>query len=409
MTLVVFFEDSAIGDLARDRIHTLASKHPSRVIVLDGTRDPRSARVEAGDWIELGVKGCDADDAALGSRRAAPARGAAGAAVDRARHRRRSALRDAFGTRADGRLQQLAGGQRTRGAVRAGRLCGAASAASARRHRLSCGSRRGKRASLSSSTARTSKSSSTCDASRSRAAPNPRRSISRLAGQPAAMEAVLASDRCSTRHGNEIEFEIRREGEPRRISCVALSSSRSKFVAEVDKNAETIQLSVTRLQQAPADDIARSTIPASPRCSSARFCGARTIASFATRSTRRARFSHAERDRRVGSRRDARLSRSRGAGAGVGGLLRRDGGARDGGARRFSRRALRRQHAARSLRASRPGAVARRRSPGATSSSISATSAACRRTTSSPTIGWSQRALLEHVPDSAGERSPHSR
>ncbi len=62
---------------------------------------------------------------------------------------------------------------------------------------------------------------------------------SRLHWRPCSERSLL------TRRGNEVEFEIRRAGEPRRIACVALSSSRSKFVAEVDKNAETIQLSVT--------------------------------------------------------------------------------------------------------------------------------------------------------------------
>lgn len=56
MTLVVLFEDEAIGELARGRIHTLASKHPSRVIVLDASRDQRIAHVEASDWIEIGAK-----------------------------------------------------------------------------------------------------------------------------------------------------------------------------------------------------------------------------------------------------------------------------------------------------------------------------------------------------------------
>jgi hypothetical protein len=57
MTLVVLFEDDAIGELARDRIRTLSEKHPSRVIVLDGSRDGTLHRVRAADWIELGVRG----------------------------------------------------------------------------------------------------------------------------------------------------------------------------------------------------------------------------------------------------------------------------------------------------------------------------------------------------------------
>jgi glucose-6-phosphate dehydrogenase assembly protein OpcA len=57
MTLVVFFEDQAIGGLARDRIGKLASKHPSRVIMLDATQPENKYRVEGCDWIELGVNG----------------------------------------------------------------------------------------------------------------------------------------------------------------------------------------------------------------------------------------------------------------------------------------------------------------------------------------------------------------
>jgi glucose-6-phosphate dehydrogenase assembly protein OpcA len=57
MTVVMLFEDEAIGELARERIRALSAKHPSRVIVLDACRDERLNRVEAAQWIELGVKG----------------------------------------------------------------------------------------------------------------------------------------------------------------------------------------------------------------------------------------------------------------------------------------------------------------------------------------------------------------
>lgn len=57
MTIVMLFEDEAIGELARERIRTLAAKHPSRVIVLDAARDETLQRVDADDWVELGVKG----------------------------------------------------------------------------------------------------------------------------------------------------------------------------------------------------------------------------------------------------------------------------------------------------------------------------------------------------------------
>ncbi|HYL28144.1 MAG TPA: glucose-6-phosphate dehydrogenase assembly protein OpcA [Candidatus Nitrosotalea sp.] len=61
MTIVVFFENTAIGELARERIRLLASKHPSRVIVLDGDQTQQSFRVESSDWVELGVKGSAAE------------------------------------------------------------------------------------------------------------------------------------------------------------------------------------------------------------------------------------------------------------------------------------------------------------------------------------------------------------
>ena len=56
MNLVVFFENEAIGQLARERIGKVASKHPSRVIMLDATQAESSYRVDGCDWIELGVR-----------------------------------------------------------------------------------------------------------------------------------------------------------------------------------------------------------------------------------------------------------------------------------------------------------------------------------------------------------------
>jgi glucose-6-phosphate dehydrogenase assembly protein OpcA len=67
MTVVVFFEDPVVGEWARDRTHALAVKHPSRVIVFDGTQPATSFHVGStcdkhedcvktrGDWIELGA------------------------------------------------------------------------------------------------------------------------------------------------------------------------------------------------------------------------------------------------------------------------------------------------------------------------------------------------------------------
>ena len=61
MTVVVFFENEVIGELARERIRMLASKHPSRVIMLDATQAENQFRLDGCDWIELGVKGSEPD------------------------------------------------------------------------------------------------------------------------------------------------------------------------------------------------------------------------------------------------------------------------------------------------------------------------------------------------------------
>lgn len=68
MTVAVFFDDASIGEWARDRVHALAAKHPSRVIVFDDTQSNGEQHVDTncsthedcvktrGDWIELHVK-----------------------------------------------------------------------------------------------------------------------------------------------------------------------------------------------------------------------------------------------------------------------------------------------------------------------------------------------------------------
>jgi glucose-6-phosphate dehydrogenase assembly protein OpcA len=61
MTVVVFFDETGVGDWARDRTKALSAKHPSRVIVLDGTAADELRHVGSGDWIELGVKESSAE------------------------------------------------------------------------------------------------------------------------------------------------------------------------------------------------------------------------------------------------------------------------------------------------------------------------------------------------------------
>ncbi len=73
MTLVAFFESEAVGAWMRDRIHSLAVKDPARVIILDGTQTAALRHVGGvceqhddclktrGEWIELGVQGTHPD------------------------------------------------------------------------------------------------------------------------------------------------------------------------------------------------------------------------------------------------------------------------------------------------------------------------------------------------------------
>ncbi|HEV3195145.1 MAG TPA: OpcA/G6PD domain-containing protein [Candidatus Cybelea sp.] len=250
MTLVVFFEDAAIGDLARDRIHTLASKHPSRVIVLDATRGPASHLVESGDWIELGVKNGDAETlrSAVGALRLSEAPLvllwiAPGIAGDPrfsmlSEHVQmvvfNSSLLDGGHTAlcelvdyverhphlplADIAYLRLAPWQESVAIFFDGK--DVEELIDLRHVTIACGSE-----------------------------PEGFYLLgwlaSRLHWTPCSASSLLNRD------GKPIDFEIRREGEPRRISCVALSSSRSKFVAQADPNAESIHLSVTGSSKHP--------------------------------------------------------------------------------------------------------------------------------------------------------------
>jgi glucose-6-phosphate dehydrogenase assembly protein OpcA len=70
MTVVAFFDEDAIGTWVCDRIAELALKHPSRVIILDGTKTEDERRVgsscanheenvRTSDWVEIGVRDMD--------------------------------------------------------------------------------------------------------------------------------------------------------------------------------------------------------------------------------------------------------------------------------------------------------------------------------------------------------------
>jgi glucose-6-phosphate dehydrogenase assembly protein OpcA len=244
MTLVMLFEDATIGELARDRIHTLSSKHPSRVIVLDACRDEQRQSIEPGDWIELGVKasGPEMLRSAVCTLRLPDAPIvllwiASGIGSD-ARFASlsdlaetivyNSSLLDAGHAAlcelveyvdrypqlplADIAYLRLAPWQESVAIFFDGK--NVSELHDLRRVEIICGSE-----------------------------PEAFYLLgwlaSRLQWTPQSADALRDAA------GETVAFQIRRAGEPRRIQRVALSTSSSNFVAEVDKRAETIELSVT--------------------------------------------------------------------------------------------------------------------------------------------------------------------
>jgi glucose-6-phosphate dehydrogenase assembly protein OpcA len=242
MSVVVFFEDATIGALARERIRMLASKHPSRVILLDGTQGDDLHVVNGCDWIELGVK----------SRSPEILRSAV--ATLRLPDAPVVLLWIARGIGSDARFVSLSEDAQTivynSSLVDVGHdaLCefveyvernpklpladiaylrlapwqecvaiffdgsAAAELAELERVEVGCGSE-----------------------------PEAYYLIgwlaSRLGWTPSAADALLS------RSGKRVAYEIHRQGEPRRIARIALSSAQSTFVAEVDASQETILLS----------------------------------------------------------------------------------------------------------------------------------------------------------------------
>jgi len=243
MTIVVFFEDATIGALARERIHVLASKHPSRVIVLDATAAESARRVEERDWIELGVKSADAEVV----RSAVAALRLPEAPV--------ILLWIAPGIGDDDRFCQLSPEARTivynSSLVHEGGESLDELAAYSQRH----------------------PELALADIAYLRLAPwqesvaiffdgrveelvEVRRVEIACGSDPEGFYLLgwLASrlrwgpgdgDTLIDEAGNRIEFAISREGEPRRIRRVALTTRHATFVAEVDRRGETISLSVS--------------------------------------------------------------------------------------------------------------------------------------------------------------------
>jgi glucose-6-phosphate dehydrogenase assembly protein OpcA len=250
MTIVVFFEDAAIGELARDRIHTLAAKHPSRVVLFDGTQSDALHHVEGEDWVELGAKGSNAAllRGALNALRLpeapvillwiAPGIGDDERFCELSRDARtvvyNSSLVDAGNTAlhqlveyvgrhpelpiADIAYLRLAPWQESVAILFDGEE--SSELLDLTSVEIACGS-------------------------------DPEALYllgwlaSRLGWKPVSATMLTSPS------AKQIAFAIRREGEPRRIARVALTSTRSSFVAEVDPHGETINLSVSGSRAKP--------------------------------------------------------------------------------------------------------------------------------------------------------------
>jgi glucose-6-phosphate dehydrogenase assembly protein OpcA len=244
MTVVVFFENPVIGELARDRIHMLASKHPSRVIVLDGGQGENMYVVDGCDWIELGAKGSGPEvlRSAVGALRLSEAPVVL--------------LWIASGIELDERFAMLREGAET--VVYNSSLIDADHAALCElaeyveRHpevpltdiaylRL---------APWQESVALL------FDGTAVEALGNLQRVEIGCGSEPEAFYLLgwlasrlqwtpCAADAFVNPSGNEITFTILHEGEPRRVRRVALRTSDDSYLAEVDPNEQTIHLTVT--------------------------------------------------------------------------------------------------------------------------------------------------------------------
>ncbi len=251
MTVVVFFEDAAIGALARDRIHLLASKHPSRVLVLDAAQDATLSRVETGDWIEIGVKGRD------------------GATMHSAAQTLRLPeapvvlLWIACGIGSDPRFAAMLGDE-VELIVYNSSLLDDESAALCELAEYVADHPDVHIADIAYLRLSPWQESVAVlfDGSAGQELSDLRSVEITCGSKPEGYYLLgwLASRLRWTPHSNArltnrrdeaIEYTIRREGEPRRVARVALRSSRSEFVAEVDDQAETIRLSVTGSSKHP--------------------------------------------------------------------------------------------------------------------------------------------------------------
>lgn len=244
MTVVVFFENPAIGELARERIRLLASKHPSRIIMLDGAQSLNTHRVESCDWIELGAKeaGPELLRSAVGTLRLPEAPVVL--------------LWIARGIGSDARFAALCEGVETivynSSLVDVGHeaLCDLVDYV-AQHPELPLSDIAYLRLAPWQESVATffdgKNAEQLADLERVEVACGSEPEALYLLGWLASRLHWTPStdDALRNRLGKSVTFAIERTGEPRRIGRIALSSSHSTFVAEVDKSGATILLSVS--------------------------------------------------------------------------------------------------------------------------------------------------------------------
>lgn len=68
MTLAIFLENATIAPWVTQRTHAIADKHPSRVLMFDGTKKEGDQHagpsITRGEWVDVGVKGSTAEELA---------------------------------------------------------------------------------------------------------------------------------------------------------------------------------------------------------------------------------------------------------------------------------------------------------------------------------------------------------
>jgi hypothetical protein len=63
LTLLAYSDDVVVVERIRERAHSIAKRHPARVVLFDATRDPQTHDTQL-EWIDLGARGLSPDELA---------------------------------------------------------------------------------------------------------------------------------------------------------------------------------------------------------------------------------------------------------------------------------------------------------------------------------------------------------